>query len=138
MLRPEKTLYWFTPFFKRTDVLQFHHQCRQSDCVAFFCYDERWNKVSLDDLQFLKQDLEHRGVQLIMIEGKVEKTVPSVARVLKAGKVLFSTIDNDEFSSLARKICRDLELHSISFCDPPSVTGHHFSGSNYSAIRHLI
>lgn len=139
MLPSEKTLYWFTPFFRRSDLADFFSQCRQGNQTAFFCYDSHWNRAGMDELQHLKHELNKYGVQLIMIEGRVEKTVPSVARVLKAGRVVYSKPQNQkEFETVMRKICKDLELHSITICDYQPDHFPFFRNSDHASLKRAV
>lgn len=139
MLQTDKTLYWFTPFFTRMELTYFISQCSSENCKAFFCFDPRWNRISMEDLQYLKNELQNRGVHLILIEGNVEKVVPSVARVLKAGRVICSRSENhSEFQPVIHKICRDLELHSIAFCDQHMHHYTFYNGGEHSGIRQTI
>lgn len=139
MLQAEKTLYWFTPFFTRTDLPHFINQCSAENCKAFFCLDSRWNHVSMDDLQLLKNKLQKLGVRLMMIEGRIEKSVPSVARVLKAGRVVYAKPEyHIEFETAIKKICRELELHSIAFCDHSSTRLPPYNGGGHPSFRHAV
>ncbi|MBL7930091.1 MAG: deoxyribodipyrimidine photo-lyase [Bacteroidia bacterium] len=139
MLQAENTLYWFTPFFKRNDFIPFVNYSRQKNCKAFFCYDVIRNQVCMDELQFLKNELAKHGVMLIMIEGRIEKTVPSVARVLKAGKVVYSRPENyHEVEAVMKKIGKELELHSITFCDHPSHPYSFYNGGQQPGIRPAV
>jgi deoxyribodipyrimidine photolyase len=123
MIEESKILYWFTPFFRRSDLIHFLNQSDSEKSIAFFCYDALWNRTGPDDMQYLKSELKKRGIQLIVMEGKAEKTVPSVARVLKAARVVFLMPEaQHDFKCVISRICSDLELHSISFC-------HDYSGS---------
>lgn len=139
MFQAENTLYWFTPFFNRNDLDHFYNHNRMGKCTAFFCFDSQWNKVSIEDLQFLKSELEKHGIKLILMEGQIEKTVPSVARVLKTGWVVCAKPDNhQEFEPVIKRICRDLALHSIAFCDHPSQNYSFYNEGDHPGIRHAV
>lgn len=94
--------------------------------------------MNQEDLLYLKNELQKHGVKLFMMEAPVEKAVPSAARVLKARRVIFSGTDLiPEFEIVIKKICRELELHSIAF----SHNAFHFSfyhRSDFHGLRHTF
>lgn len=81
-------------------------------------------------------EFEKAGVPFILLDGQVERTVPSVARVLKAGRVIFSSSEyHPDFKATTERICRDLQLHSIAF-DDFSLAHYPFLRSNDDTFRH--
>lgn len=113
--------------------------------VPLYCFDprergcfqdpyqfEKYHNMVLDSVLSLRNDLQTRNSNLLVVNGNYEKMIPSIARVLGASEVvtfnfpetpflLNTTLQSFKSQSL-NDVSFNLGMHSIAFrtVDPPS------------------
>lgn len=93
----DRLLYWFREPFLTGDIACLCQETKGcSELVPVFCFDQREeNLMTESDSRFkvqqvarLRDDLKSRGSNLLVVYNSYEIIIPSLARVLKVGKVL--------------------------------------------------